>query len=659
MFDIDTIIKNGLEHIASKQQEDGSFASLSSFDRTDFTHAVSYSTTFLPSIILACLNSVVENEKYRECADPIRQRAATFLLKERSDDWSFNYWARGASEKRTMPYPDDLDDTFCALSALARYDPAIINGEVLAAVAAMLTRAEAQVGGPYRTWLVAVSSGSWADIDLVVNSNIGYFLGIVGIHLPNIETLIGGAVSDRITRSPYYPSAAQVLYFISRCYKNSNENVMAKKVIAAILEFRNNNAGAMTPLENTITMTALINCGAVSTITPGEIEKLLAVIAKGGWEPYAFCVDPAREGKTSYAGSSALTAALAIETLTLYQNSSAGEKKKVDRIHKRMIALAKSDICRNGLPTPLRVMALQKINDVDDERITLLAHEFKAALGKYGTAISSETVDRLALGNVYGWIAYAIYDDILDDETDPLLLPAANFFLRSLARIYEREGATVPEIAKLFSRIMNTIDGANAWEQQHCRLPIGAKDCIPEGLPIFGDYGNLADRSIGHAMGPLTELVIAGYGADSKDFQNIFSLFRHYLIARQLHDDAHDWADDLLRGRVNSVGALTIKIFRNKNNHRASTSIADALSAMRELFWEEGIDVVARLIENHIAAARQARQRSTLIGDTNFMEDVLASLEAGTKKAIAERNDALLFLAHYHPSTPPNTSARI
>jgi hypothetical protein len=159
-------------------------------------------------------------------------------------------------------------------------------------------------------------------------------------------------------------------------------------------------------------------------------------------------------------------------------------------------------------------------------------------------------------------------------------------------------------------------------------------------------------------MGPLTELVIAGYDAGSKEFQNVLSLFRHYLIARQLHDDAHDWADDLLRGRVNSVGALVIKKFKSKNNPRASVGIADALPAMRELFWKEGVDFVAQLIEGHIAGARQARQRSILIGTTNFMEDVFTSLEAGTKKAIAERDNMLLFLAHYHPSTPPNTSVR-
>jgi hypothetical protein len=129
-------------------------------------------------------------------------------------------------------------------------------------------------------------------------------------------------------------------------------------------------------------------------------------------------------------------------------------------------------------------------------------------------------------------------------------------------------------------------------------------------------------------------------------------MFRHYLIARQLHDDAHDWAEDLLRGRVNSVGALVIKNFRDKYPQHAHVAIADTLPLLREFFWEEVIDVVARLIDDHIDAARRAREKSDLIGGTNFMEETLAALKSGAKKALSERNDALLFLAHYHPADP-------
>ena len=38
-------------------------------------------------------------------------------------------WDRKTKEHVTMPYPDDLDDTFAALAALQQYDPRIIGGE--------------------------------------------------------------------------------------------------------------------------------------------------------------------------------------------------------------------------------------------------------------------------------------------------------------------------------------------------------------------------------------------------------------------------------------------------------------------------------------------------------------------------------------------------
>jgi hypothetical protein len=187
MFDLDSVIKDGIRTIAAEQRKDGDFTSLSSFHPTNFTDAVAYSTTFFTSIILECLNGVAESKNYRPLVDSIRVKAATFLLAEKNEGWSFNYWARTSVERETMPYPDDLDDTFSALAALAHYDASIMNGAALAAVVNILTRAETKEGGPYRTWLVAAAEEPWADVDVAINSTVGYFLSRIGVHLPNVE----------------------------------------------------------------------------------------------------------------------------------------------------------------------------------------------------------------------------------------------------------------------------------------------------------------------------------------------------------------------------------------------------------------------------------------------------------------------------------------
>jgi len=97
--------------------------------------------------VLSCLSALEETPKVKT----IKQKAAKFLLSQKSKHWSFNYWVRNSQEAKKLPYPDDLDDTFCALSALFQYDPNLINGSAMAKIITLLTAMEKKEGGPYRT----------------------------------------------------------------------------------------------------------------------------------------------------------------------------------------------------------------------------------------------------------------------------------------------------------------------------------------------------------------------------------------------------------------------------------------------------------------------------------------------------------------------------
>jgi hypothetical protein len=114
-----------------------------------FQCSVSRRTTFFPSLILLALSHFDQPE-----AQHIKRRTAQFLLKQKSDGWSFNYWDRKSAASRAQPYPDDLDDSFTALAALWHYQPTLIDGKALAAAAKLLIATERQEGGPYKTWLV-------------------------------------------------------------------------------------------------------------------------------------------------------------------------------------------------------------------------------------------------------------------------------------------------------------------------------------------------------------------------------------------------------------------------------------------------------------------------------------------------------------------------
>ena len=609
----------------------------------DFSNAIPHRTTFFTANILGCLQNILE-----QTAD-IREAGIQFLLSQKSERWSFNYWARDAQERITLPYPDDLDDTFAALAAIARHNGALINGHALSAIAKMLTGREIQEGGPYRTWLVADdTSTAWQDVDPVVNSTIGYFLSLVGVRLPQLKKFLEDVVRNGQLISPYYPGIFPAVYFLSRFYKNRGDAGMATATRATLADIiiEQLHCDGITTLERAMAISSLIHLGHMESFALGAAtDQLITRVEREGFLPYAFCIDPARDSKRCYAGASALTAAFCAEALALAQlhcaisdnadGTNSAATTPTPTIHDHIRGLART-ACRS-LGPDLRAMALAQIEKISDEKITTLAYEFYEALYKKGIFVPSNVIEPLSLANFFGWMAYDIYDDALDGEDGAALIPCANFFLRALTEIYHSLDARAAGIVRLFKDTMNRIDNANAWEQRHCRLP-------PSPLPSFGDYQTLADRSIGHAMGPLAILLLAGYDADREEYKNVESFFCHYLIARQLHDDAHDWAEDLLRDRVNSIGAIALNGFKEKYS-------AAAIPQLKKIFWEETIDVAACMIIAHVDAARRARESSPL-SDTDFMESALQRLAAGARRAITERDEALAFLKDYRCSPP-------
>jgi hypothetical protein len=643
------LIDQAIRHIRDQQSPDGSFENLSSTAINDFSGALRRRTTFFTANILSCLSNVPGQ------TGDIQRAGIKFLFEQRSPQWSYNYWARDAKERSTIPYPDDLDDTFAALTALALHNTTFIDGHAFAAIAKMLTAQEIRVGGPYRTWLIKddTASKAWQDTDLVVNSTIGYFLSLVGVQLPHLKNFIDEAVKDGRLGSPYYPGIFHAGYFASRFYKSydkaADDATSAKLADMLAARLTKNNGDDMNILERAMGVSSLVNLKGRDEIPPAIVDRLAEQVERYGFYPYAFCIDPSRGSKRCYAGASALTAAFCAQALAQHSASadiSPLRTTPTTHAHIQSIALA---ACR-GIGTDLRATAAGQIEKASDDRISQLAYELREALCKNGVIVPHDIAESLSLANLYGWTAYTIYDDALDRESDgSRLLPCANFFLRALTEIYISLETRISGIRSLFDQTMNHIDDANAWEQSHCQLS-------GKALPSFGDYHTLADRSIGHAMGPLAELLYAGYSPASEEYKNTELFFRHYLIARQLHDDAHDWADDLLRGQVNSVGTLILARFYEAHPERdgaTQISIAGILPELQKIFWVEIVDRVAGAIASHIADARKAREKSLVLTDTDLMENALQKLESGARRAVKERDEVLIFLNDYKASRSP------
>ncbi|MGI9027454.1 MAG: hypothetical protein ACR2FM_01250, partial [Candidatus Saccharimonadales bacterium] len=305
-------VTSALNFIQKNQLKNGGFISYSSAEKDVFTEDNPRQTTFFPSLILGALCEVSHPG-----ADAIKKNITKFLINQKSQHWSYNYWDRTHADFTSEPYPDDLDDTFCALTALYKFKPSLITGEALASIAHLLIETERNEGGPYRTWLVTNDSknSTWHDYDLVVNANIGYFLSLQNIELPNIVDFIEKAIKNNSITSPYYSDPYTIIYFISRWYRGAQVPALIKILTRGL-----KNIDQHTPMQTALVISALVRLGYSKTKLQTAITHLQkAQQTNGSWPPGQLCTDPAKDGKTHYAGSASLTTALCLEAIELHR----------------------------------------------------------------------------------------------------------------------------------------------------------------------------------------------------------------------------------------------------------------------------------------------------------------------------------------------------
>lgn len=570
--------------------------------------------TFHTSLILLCIR-YAESDK----AEDVKKQASEFLLKERSSSWSFNYWQRHSKESKEKPYPDDLDDTCCALAALTLNSPESINGETLAHLVRTLTLCETAPGGPYETWILPKEKKlEWHDIDPGVNANIAYVLNLHDIRIPSLQTYLEKIIETESYSSKYYESPLVILYFISRSYQGP----LSGKAADFIQARQDKNRTWGNDLETALAISALINFGAAKKNTKKAIASLEKAAAGNTWKPEPFYIEE-NKSKKIYSGSPALTAAFAYEALYLYYKKGKETVKpgpKETRMHRLIINEA-----QKRFPVILKPLAeyyVQKITQGDKRnQITLLPLYFYRSL-KQEKRLPAEFLKHLDIANLHGWIAFRIYDDLLDNEGDAAHIPLANISLREVERIYE--GMHVGTSIDIFRKIMDGIEEANYWERVNCF----------KNAPHYETYDVLAEKSLGHAQGPIAILLKLGYGPKSKEVRQTLLFFKHYLIARQLNDDAHDWSKDLEKGFINSVGVQVIKRQRKDSN-------------LQEIFWNETILKIAEDIFFHIKEARKALRNNKAVKDKSYLESLLIPIENGTQKALTDRKKMLEFIATY------------
>jgi len=575
---------------------------------------------FFHALALSAL-SVSKSDRTTELCDLMSHR----LGQEWNRNGSLNYAFRGSAEALAHPYPDDLDTTSCGYLAAMNTAPDFLTGKRLAAYVKLLMAVEVEPGGPYKTWLVSESADeAWKDIDPCVNANIAAVLAHEKMELPGLDAYLWRVLDDRTIQSPYYPSRISFLYFLSRTKKETFAPRITTELLEQVPERCN-------PLECAMIISSLVRMGERALAEPYYERMVERVRTSSVFAPYPFCIDRILKGEVRYAGAIALTIACILEADALYAVPSGREPieeiggdlkmlSDVERVVRDRFNLAGDDvgiIARGVIDECLR-------GDPQGEK-SLLPYLFAVAWGRE-EELDHDWMIKLCAAHFMGWMAYTIYDDVLDDELQKPHLPVANICLRELTRLFDEY---LP--IDLVRSVLDTVENANAWEVTHCRLPVSV-------LPDFGNGERFVERSWGVVLGPLAIASKLGYAPESEEMKALEQFFYHYILAKQLNDDAHDWEADLLKGAINGVSVRLLARVPG-----AIDSPALHMDEMKNLFWHEVLDQVSTDILAHVEEGRKALDHFPEHARSFFLK-LLEPFVRSAEQAMKERDKTLAFL---------------
>jgi hypothetical protein len=622
------------------QDNDGGFRSLSSPDPNRFaSDVIEYRTSFVASHILMalCASSV-------KGMDEIKSSIVIFLLKQISETGSVNYWARGSMESQTKPYPDDLDDTACAIAALAMYDKTLLDGALLGKFVQVLVACEEKPGGPYRTWLVGPDANPvWRDVDAVVNANLAYALSLLEIELGELDAYLKACVLQNRLSSPYYPNELSALTALSR-----RPVGLEREICERTLAIRQGTSWG-NPLADAQALGILLRLHDSSEDWKGEVERLLS--SDSILLPYAFCTDPSQKGVKHYCGAAALTAAIALELASLIEEKTevVSSISNADRLHAQIVAEVKTIIggMAPAFAESLSTILEQSLVKDSKRQITLTPYVAASLLGDRAKDVSEPLIIDLGIASVFGWMAYTLFDDVMDGDRGSDALPLATACLRNMQSTFDRVLPKHDDFHRWQMRMMNRVDASNAWELAYCRIPVqNGLLHLPKSLPSYREDWMLYGRSIGHAIGPVG--IVCSIGAKTGDqiAKELLERYCELIAVKQLHDDAHDWEEDLFRGQINSVGAkLLAEFYRQHPHYRGGIfAISEIRDPLRLLFWNELLPDISNDIISRCERSIIELESSTFLKTPEALVKAFRNVAAGAKQALDGRNDTLAFL---------------
>lgn len=282
-----------------------------------------------------------------------------------------------------------------------------------------------------------------------------------------------------------------------------------------------------------------------------------------------------------------------------------------------------------------------------DKQMSLMSHYMRVALGKKGEIFSDADIAQLGLANICYWSAFVIYDDFWDEDeaAQPRLLPVANLFARHYIDYFSHVLPADTGYRAFFHEIMDGLDAANEWEMRTCRLKRdGSRIVVPQELSDYGDFSIKFAPASGHVLGPVALLVRLGYPVRSLEVEQLIAYFRHYLIAMQLNDDAHDWKEDLERGHISTAVYLLLQEWQRAHPGRFMIDLDKDMPTLEQLFWFSVLKPLCASTLSHTARSRAALEAMGLVENYAPLERFIVRNEQLAREALVEFEKGTSFL---------------
>lgn len=226
------------------------------------------------------------------------------------------------------------------------------------------------------------------------------------------------------------------------------------------------------------------------------------------------------------------------------------------------------------------------------------------------------------------WQALNIYDDFLDQEGSPSLLPLANIYFSNFI-IFHYKLMLPEEFYSSFENIIKRVEIANRQELLNQRLKIIDKKInIPIKKQKDADILSLSNKSLSLALSPLALLLSKNY-ISKNNIKDVLEFFRYLLSAKQLSDDAKDWQKDINQGRVNYVTNLILEATKK------STNILDLNNTL--LLLGSFINIAPTIAKKILKLCLIAKRKAKKLGikeNTKIIINIINPLEKGAKESL-------------------------